>query len=1355
MGTGEFELLDLLAPAQLAELTVQSALNDPTRTIQILALVESPYSSIREYFTQFNISARQANLRVLPNASVRDAMLEMFLRRTKPYFLHIAPEMWEEWFQGFLPLLLPGINETQISWLRTNDSCTSYQAILKGFSQVYENLPHSTRINIYNSYIKPFLDNKALISGVACDYIDYMQWASVQLGNFTKQATFKDLLGFNVNFNKVEETGVLTANELADLTLISDNLCNVSFTSFVVGKVSLLQSYEDVNIYLERLREHLRLVPELMSNISSCDEQKPFDQLSIPTQQKLLSSMFIVLNQEWSMRNMSEWLHVFNILLMDFTVAINESHILRLPLNISCGSYQAVIKALNDAYSKLSQMESEFTYSYCNSYLTQQLKSTGSACALDTDGSETWVTKNMGAFSTRASISELTDFYPRLDIGVLFGMLTPNEMAAIITKEDIFSNHTMMTRVLSFINVKNITEYVTAITFQAAEANLSDSQLTTLKETLLDVVLTKLSSDFYLYGTEDWKTLLQKDLALLLPNFNQTLLQLLPTNITCSSYQEIVKGFSITYESLSIQTKDDVYTGYIKKYMSQQSSHTVDVACNSTSVKTWVEVNLGNFIQQSTVQDLTQFNKNFTKVETPALLTSTELADFTFIADVLQNSTLSTILLSQIKELKNYESLLEYLLTIQHSICQNTSSSSCDGHQPLTQLSMHTQQELLTNVFIVLNTEWSLLNMSEWLGVFDILIADFIVALNETHISQLPLNISCGNYQAIIQKLNEVSSKLNDMEMKSGYAYCKSYLTQQQKSSGSACVISTNGTKDWIKQNLGSFSTGATFSELMELYPDLDIGILLEILTPNDAALLLTKSDVLSNNTLLKEILSLIEPWNITEYVIAITSTASKVNLSESQIITVKGTLLSSLLIKLNSNFSFYKTEDWKILFQKYLVLLLPDFNQTLLQLLPTNISCSSYQEIVKGFSISYESLSNKTKDDIYMVYLKRYLNQSQSTDVACDTVNLRTWVEFNLGKFIQQSSAQDLTQFNKNFTKVENPALLTATELADVTFLADTLQNGTLITVLLNQIQEFNNYGNLLEYLLRVQSSLCQSTNSTLNNSSCDGYQALTQLSVQTEQELLSNMFIILNKEWTSQNMPAWLQVFHILLHSFSVGLTESHLPQLPFNVSCGNYQAIIKELSDVYYKLTDLQTESVYTYCKLYLTQQRLSTGSACALDTSDSEEWVRKNIGLFYTSATMSELTDLYPNLDIAVVLEILTTNDVPLLLTKVEFLLNNSLLRKIVSLVEKENITGYVMLITDTALKANLSDSQLTTLKETLLDVVLTKLSSDFYLYDKEDWKTLLQKNLALLLPNFNQTLLQLLPTNITCSSYQEM
>uniref|UniRef100_A0A8C5Q5H4 Otoancorin n=1 Tax=Leptobrachium leishanense TaxID=445787 RepID=A0A8C5Q5H4_9ANUR len=139
----------------------------------------------------------------------------------------------------------------------------------------------------------------------------------------------------------------------------------------------------------------------------------------------------------------------------------------------------------------------------------------------------------------------------------------------------------------------------------------SESQIISVKETLLDVTLTQLSTSFYLYGTQNWTVLFQNDLVTLLPYFNQSLLQLLPSDLTCSSYQQIVKEFTLNFASLSNQTKEDIFNHFIKRYLIQTTSSTDSKpkCYNSSAIDkdAWLFNNLHYCLTYATPEDLKLF----------------------------------------------------------------------------------------------------------------------------------------------------------------------------------------------------------------------------------------------------------------------------------------------------------------------------------------------------------------------------------------------------------------------------------------------------------------------------------------------------------------------------------------------------------------------------------------------------------------------------------------------------------------------------------------------------------------------------------------------------------------------------
>ncbi|XP_077131580.1 uncharacterized protein LOC143786176 [Ranitomeya variabilis] len=820
----QIHLIYCLGAEELGELTVTYTLNSPYNNNLILLIVEKfPYGNLTAYARQFNYAAQQANLTVLPNSEVRDAMLAMFLGWLKPYLKYFSEKLWGEWFNGYLPLFLPGINEADITLLPTDVSCVSYQSVISGFNQAYEYLPHSTRLSFYNIYIKTFW-NKKVLAHDGCNYTEPIQWVRDNLASFTNQASLLDLLEFNGNLTKVFDSTTLTTKELADFTVILDSLCEPTLLNDVLLQVTTFESFEAIQEYLEYLQDIL--VPVSTKYLTSCSEQPIFGQLSGETQQEVITSVLKVLEKEWSFRNISQWMTTFSYLLNNFPAAFNQANIMSITLNMSCESYQKLITAMDQVYPRLSEAQRNYIYYYAKSYLTQQLLYTGSACAQDSNDTVKLIILNFGKYYSEGKITELTYLYPNLEIGDLFRMLNPKELAQMLLKEDVLDNYTLMITILRLIDLKNITEYVFGITESAYEANISVSEITSVKQSLLAVIL--LEENFSSFSTQDWTILFENDLYSLLPYFNQTLLDLIPADITCSSYQAILKVFSSPpiYSSLTSPTKNAIYISLIKRYMSQQLS-TADIVCDSGDLRSWVKLNVYKFIRESTFKDLALFNQNLTKVEHPDDLSARELADLTFLADDLQNSTLSTIILNEIQAFTSYEMIFEYLTSIKSHLCSITdayfNNTSCDLYEPLTQLSVRTRQDLLTNVFTLLQKRWTFNSMLDWLQVFNIIFTDFFDALNDNHLTYLPLSISCEDYQAIMKTLSGVYMKLNKIEIGIIYNYSKSYLGQQQQITEFACANANTDTEEWVTKNLAAFVPSATILELVELFPRLDL----------------------------------------------------------------------------------------------------------------------------------------------------------------------------------------------------------------------------------------------------------------------------------------------------------------------------------------------------------------------------------------------------------------------------------------------------------------------------------------------------------------------------------------------------
>nr|XP_025043644.1 uncharacterized protein LOC112546850 [Pelodiscus sinensis] len=259
--------------------------------------------------------------------------------------------------------------------------------------------------------------------------------------------------------------------------------------------------------------------------------------------------------------------------------------------------------------------------------------------------------------------------------------------------------------------------------------------------------------------------------------------------------------------------------------------------------------------------------------------------------------------------------------------------------------------------------------------------------------------------------MSDVYSALPAKRRQDVYGFQKTYLNAQFADSGSACEDGTNGTRDWLQKNIGSFCSVAKLSELQTFYPDIDGIDVIATAHLDDVAEFLTKPEVIANNTTVEKIVQLIPLEDIAHFLNAAMSAVRKANLTDPQLTALSHMLLTAVWDKVSSGFSNFMPLEWRYLFQD-LHFLLPSINATHLQLIPTNISCSSYQEIVKALNIHYQDYTVETQQGIYTV-LKNYLLQPgvkpKCYNQSDGEQNSTAWFLNYLGKYLSYCNVEDL----------------------------------------------------------------------------------------------------------------------------------------------------------------------------------------------------------------------------------------------------------------------------------------------------------------------------------------------------------
>ncbi|CAM4617430.1 unnamed protein product [Lepidochelys olivacea] len=1107
-----------LSPVQLASYVLASdVLRDSDKAGKVFGSLNSHTTG--EFLDAFNAAAQQRHLSQLPHANVRRFILGEIFCHLSTVFKLFTTEDYVVWFRERLTLFLSSLHAQNLGFLPTDMSCDSLAAIVKILSDHTANGTYENPEDIF-SFIKRVLHFQLQNSGSACaqGITADRQWLLKYFGLFTAYGSYSDFITLKSRFHGQDSLDLFSASALAQLSAQSNTIYSTAAIQLVFQAIrSKEEPLQHFSIYLDDLNARLLKSSVLLGNSKVRDTM-------------LMMSAEIVFPQitAMSLEDTTLWLHRLNLLLP----GVNATTLGLLPLTMPCPFYQAVIKAAGGVYSALSARKRQDVYEFQKAYLNAQFTDSGSACEDGTHGTRDWLQKNMGEFCSVAQLSELQTFYPDID-GHWFVYDAHPHSVRTLSSSALSSMTSMPAAPVDELDISTDMQAIKALPVAASLFLMRPSpgiRAGMLKG--LDLVtpeqMAQLTVNLTLNSLVD--TLLI--LAILDPSSYYAVYRYM-REFNVYVHQAVVKGFNIAYESLSPSSRTDIYNGYMKTYLSQQSLST-GVACdNQAGLIKWADVNLGKFIQRSSVQDLFSFNAEFKKAN-------------------LTESQINTVNIM-----------------------------------------------ILTAVWNKLSSNFSTFMPLDWRHLFQENLHALLPNMNSTYLHLLPANISCSSYQEIVKGFDlayEALSPLSRTDISNNYM--KIYLTQQSLAKGSACALNTTGASNWLEKNFGQLSFSVPIRDLRALYPNVTIIDVIGNTNLNDVAELLAKPEVIANSTMLKKVILLIPPKNVTKFLNVAMSAANKASLTDSQITALNVMILTAVWNKLSSSFSHFIPLDWKHLFQDLRVLL-PSINSTHLQLIPANISCSSYQEIATALSNAYTELTESAQDSIYKYLLAVHRD---STLKCCTGSSLTAFLDTYFVKFSSKLTAEDLVALIPSSQLSQKIGSMQQRELRDILIKPGYPSNYTALETLLRNYEDIDKIGTVLDGLNQQVNRTNGSLKAVLNG--------------------VWPSFVTALSSFNSSSLDQWLKK-RLQTHLPLITPSQLNTSEI-LTTNCLAFRHLVKALNIHYHDYTVEMQRSIYIILKNYLLQPGdQPKGYNQSDEDQNSTAWFLDHLGKYLTHCTGEDL------------------------------------------------------------------------------------------------------------------------------------
>ncbi|XP_041704365.2 uncharacterized protein LOC121539718 [Coregonus clupeaformis] len=209
--------------------------------------------------------------------------------------------------------------------------------------------------------------------------------------------------------------------------------------------------------------------------------------------------------------------------------------------------------------------------------------------------------------------------------------------------------------------------------------------------------------------------------------------------------------------------------------------------------------------------------------------------------------------------------------------------------------------------------------------------------------------------------------------------------------------------------------------------------------------------------------------------------------------------------------------------------------------------------------------------------------------------------------------------------------------------------------------------------------------------------------------------------------------------------------------NVTCTNYQVIVKGMDRAFPEMTEGRREGIAGVLLKYLRiSVHLINEPVCRLNIHNDTDWLAINLGPYSEYTTYSDLKDF--NISGVAVLDSLSPNQ------KAELVLdpstgaleNETLVKKVfISLLEsprEEQLNEFFVTFVEVTKQENITIITNTAVRDTMLNLTLMALAPKFDVFEPKDFQLWFQVNLVVLLASFNPGRLVVIPLNITCESY---
>ncbi|KAK9981891.1 hypothetical protein ABG768_001414 [Culter alburnus] len=1365
--------LETLSPGQKAELLFDpttGALENVTVVKEVLSsiLKSSDEKQLEKFFEKFVEVSKEENITYIRNVEVRDTMLNLTLTALAPNFPLFQTSDYELWFQINLVVLLASFRPSVLVVIPTNLTCDSYNAILKGLETALVVLPSGLKVELKSSIDQllqsppedctpprpvglckeTLVDETRLCQGVNSGQLEAQRSSanfSARLCNFSisdyacssvspprtvrprawpcKVSCVSDCLNLSTSF-KVASS--LSSDEV--FTLLT---CKApSGTS---------GSTETWKLFFQKAAGALEDALSMLANKTPSDGQPQSHVLDAIGEVKVNSFSAAQLTDAgfvaaWFQGRLRPFLSAVST---DFLSCISSK-------NFSCDTYQVVVLALGRQASLMAEEQKQAVYTQFVRRFLSRDDLADPACLIKTTSSADWLEKNFGNFSSYATLEDLKSLNKNFSSFESLALLTPAQVAELTLSSGVLNNTNQISAVFDRLEegdaFKNTEEFLTALSTAPEVPGISPA----VRDVMMNRTFITIQAKIKEFEAPDWVAWFTVKLKPILPSFTAEMLVIITADINCTNYQVIVEGLGTVFPEMTLvrtQEITKVLVEHLKKFATLFSSPGCRQSISSDAE--WLNANLGPFTTVANYSDLKALNvSGLAALETLSPGQKAELL-FDPTTGALENVTVVKEVLSSIlksSDEKQLEKFFEKFVEV-------------SKEENITYIrNVDVRDTMLNLTLTALAPNFPLFQTSDYELWFQINLVVLLASFRPSVLVVIPTNLTCDSYNAILKGLE------------------------------TALVVLPSGLKVELKSSIDQLLQ----SPPEDCTPPRPVGLCKETLVDETRLCQGVNSGQLEAQRSSANFSARLCNFSISDY--ACSSVAS--SLSSDEVFTL-------LTCKAPSGTSG-STETWKLFFQKaagaledalsMLANKTPSDGQPQSHVLDAigevkvnsfsaaqltdagfvaawfqgrlrpflsavstdflscisskNFSCDTYQVVVLALGRQASLMAEEQKQAVYTQFVRRFLSRDDLADPACliKTTSSADWLEKNFGNFSSYATLEDLKSLNKNFSSFESLALLTPAQVAELTLSSGVLNNTNQISAVFDRLEEGDAFKNTEEFLTALSTA-----------------PEVPGISPAVRDVMMNRTFITIQAKIKEFEAPDWVAWFTVKLKPILPSFTAEMLVIITADINCTNYQVIVEGLGTVFPEMTLVRTQEITKVLVEHLKKfATLFSSPGCRQSISSDAEWLNANLGPFTTVANYSDLKAL--NVSGLAALETLSPGQKAELLfdPTTGALENVTVVKEVLSSIlkssDEKQLEKFFEKFVEVSKEENITYIRNVDVRDTMLNLTLTALAPNFPLFQTSDYELWFQINLVVLLASFRPSVLVVIPTNLTCDSY---